>query len=216
MSNYIKPADDRNIVIAAGLIKNGQVVVFPTETVYGLGADASNDLAVAKLFQIKGRSQKKPIQILVLNLEMAKEYAVFSKNAEKLANEFWPGPLTIVLPMRENSSISQLISPGSGNIGIRVPANKHALNLLRALGKPIAATSANFSGRESSVNAIEAAGVAGSLVPMILDGGRCAIGQSSTVIDMTTNPPIILREGALPIEELNEYLPRAAKPAAIL
>lgn len=202
----IKRADGASIVEAANLLKKGQIIVFPTETVYGMAADATNDGAIEKIYHLKRRSAKQPLQILVDNLENARKLVNFSSNAEILAREFWPGPLTIILPAKRNTPISQLVGAGTNTLGIRIPAHDIALKLIRIFGKPMASTSANFSGMESSVNAIEAAGSMGALVPFVLDGGAATLGIASTVINMTGQEIKFLREGALSKEEILEKI----------
>ena len=198
----IKFSDESAILEAAHLLKSGQVIVFPTETVYGLGADAANPSAIDKIFQIKGRQKNQPLQILVENISSAQKLAIFNQRAKLLAEHFWPGPLTLVLPRTANCPVPRSVSLGGDTIGIRIPAHDTALKLLRLFGKPLASTSANFSGKESSVNASEAANSIGNLVPFIIDGGRCSLGVASTVVSLVDDEMRILRAGAISENEL--------------
>ena len=189
---------------AADLLRAGQLVAFPTETVYGLGGDATNDAAVAAIYAAKGRPSFNPLIAHVSDLGAAKQVGLFDSWAESLAERFWPGPLTLVVPRRGDCPVSLLASAGLDCIAVRVPAHPVALELLRAVGRPLAAPSANPSGRVSPTTA---AHVAEGLAPaMILDGGPCIVGVESTVLDMTTNPPTLLRPGGIVREVLAEVL----------
>ena len=183
-----------DIATAARLILAGGLVAFPTETVYGLGADATQDHAVAKIYAAKGRPQFNPLIAHVVDVEAAFALAEFSADALKLAARFWPGPLTLVLPRRVDCSVSLLASAGLPSLALRVPSHPIALELLRAVGRPVVAPSANPSGRISPTTA---AHVAAGLSPdMILDGGPCAVGVESTVVSFIDRPRL-LRPGGL-------------------
>ncbi len=183
-----------DIATAARLILAGGLVAFPTETVYGLGADATQDHAVAKIYAAKGRPQFNPLIAHVLDVEAAFALGEFSANALKLAARFWPGPLTLVLPRKADCPVSLLASAGLPSLALRVPAHPIALELLRAVGRPVVAPSANPSGRISPTTA---AHVRARLSPdMILDGGPCAVGVESTVVSFIDRPRL-LRPGGL-------------------
>jgi L-threonylcarbamoyladenylate synthase len=188
---------------AAALIVEGGVVAFPTETVYGLGADATQDRAVAKIYAAKGRPQFNPLIAHVADVEAAFELGEFSADALTLAARFWPGPLTLVVPRRANCPVSLLASAGLPSLALRVPAHAVALELLRAIGRPVVAPSANPSGRISPTTARH---VRDHLKPdMILDGGACAVGVESTVVSFL-NQPRLLRPGGLARDVVEDAL----------
>jgi L-threonylcarbamoyladenylate synthase len=179
---------------AAALILKGGLVAFPTETVYGLGADATQDRAVAKIYAAKGRPQFNPLIAHVADVEAAFELGEFSADALILSARFWPGPLTLVVPRRANCPVSLLASAGLPSLALRVPAHPVALELLRAVGRPVVAPSANPSGRVSPTIAQH---VRDHLkLDMILDDGACAVGVESTVVSFL-NQPRLLRPGGL-------------------
>src|ERR1700761_8697448 len=156
---------------AAQILRAGGLVAFPTETVYGLGADATNGEAVARIFEAKGRPRFNPLIVHVRSLDEAKTHAVFGAAAEKLARHFWPGPLTLVLPLKPGTPLSELVSAGLDTVALRVPAHPLAQQLLAASGLPLAAPSANASGRISSTSAAHVADSLGRAADLILDGG---------------------------------------------
>ena len=180
---------------AARLIREGELVAFPTETVYGLGGDATNERAVAKIFEAKGRPQFNPLISHVLDAGEARRLVRWNQTADKLAVRFWPGPLTLVLPRATNSPIALLATAGLDTAAIRAPAHPMAQALIRAAGRPIAAPSANRSGAVSPTRAEHVAESLGSRVKLILDGGPCEVGLESTVLDLTTATPTLLRPG---------------------
>jgi len=180
---------------AARLIREGELVAFPTETVYGLGGDATNERAVAKIFEAKGRPQFNPLISHVLDAGEAKRLVQWNDVADKLAARFWPGPLTLVLPRAKNSPIALLATAGLDTAAIRAPAHPMAQALIRAAGRPIAAPSANRSGAVSPTRAEHVAESLGARVKLILDGGPCEVGLESTVLDLTTATPTLLRPG---------------------
>ena len=199
-------ATDESIGRAAALLCAGGLVAFPTETVYGLGGDATDDQAVAAIFAAKNRPDFNPLIAHVPDLAAAEALVEIDDRARRLAGLFWPGPLTLVLPRREDSTVSLLASAGLDSIAVRVPAHPVALALLRAAARPIAAPSANPSGGVSPTTALHVAeGLSGRLA-MILDGGPCAVGVESTVLDLTTAMPTLLRPGGVPLERLEEIL----------
>ncbi len=192
---------DTTLAEAARLLREGQLVAFPTETVYGLGADATNDKAVAQIFAAKGRPAFNPLIVHVSDLESAETLARFTPAARDLAASFWPGPLTLVLPRLPDSGISALASAGLPTIAIRVPAHPIARRLLEAAGIPIAAPSANKSGHLSPTTPAHVAAEFGAEIAMVLAGGRCAVGLESTVIDLTGKQAVLLRPGGITREE---------------
>ena len=194
--------DEAAIERAAALLREGRLVAFPTETVYGLGADATDDRAVAAIFEAKGRPRFNPLIAHVPGLAEAEELVVFDDCARRAAERFWPGPLTLVLPRRPDCPVSLLTSAGLDTQAIRVPQHDTARRLLRAVGRPVAAPSANRSGRVSPTSAEHVREELGDRVAMILDGGPCQVGVESTVLDLTTGDPVLLRPGGATVEEL--------------
>jgi L-threonylcarbamoyladenylate synthase len=193
---------------AAALLRAGGLVAFPTETVYGLGADATNDAAVTKIFAAKQRPSLNPLISHVADLEAASRLGVFSKDATKLAEALWPGPLTIVVERQRDCPISLLCSSGLSSVALRVPAHALALQLIAATGLPLAAPSANRSGRISPTTADHVRGSLGDHVDMILDGGPAAIGLESTVVRFMDDVPYLLRAGGATRETLEDILGR--------
>jgi L-threonylcarbamoyladenylate synthase len=193
---------------AGAAIREGRLVAFPTETVYGLGADATNDAAVASIFEAKGRPRFNPLIVHVASVQAAEEHVVFNADAETLARAFWPGGLTLVLPRRADTPLSLLVSAGLDTVAIRVPAHETAKALLDAAKRPIAAPSANPSGRVSPTTAahvVEGLGDAPQLA-YVLDGGACPLGLESTVIGFPEGIPTLLRPGAVAREEIERVL----------
>jgi L-threonylcarbamoyladenylate synthase len=205
--------DDAGIARAAACLRDGGLVSFPTETVYGLGADTTQDGAVARIFEAKGRPTFNPLIVHAPSADHLRPLVQWSGLADQLAAAFWPGPLTLVLPRAAGCPVSLLASAGLGTLAVRVPAHPVAKALLEAAGVPVAAPSAN---RSNAISPTEAAHVAASLggrVEMILDGGPCGVGLESTVVDLSGAVPMLLREGGLPREELLPYLPDLQSPA---
>ncbi len=191
---------------AAQLLRDGGLVAFPTETVYGLGADATNDDAVAKIFAAKGRPQFNPLISHVADAEKAFRLGTFGGQAKKLAVAFWPGPLTMVVERRRDCPISLLCSAGLSSVGLRVPDHPLALELLRAVDRPIAAPSANASGRLSPTTAAHVRVSLGKSVDMILDGGVSRVGVESTVVRFFEGKIFLLRAGGVTREALGDVL----------
>jgi L-threonylcarbamoyladenylate synthase len=191
-----------DVAKAAAALRNGKLVAFATETVYGLGGDATNDEAVARIFAAKGRPQFNPLITHVPSLAAARELGVFNDVALKLAEAFWPGPLTLVVPRRPCCPVSPLASAGLDSLAIRVPGNAQARELLERAGVPVVAPSANPSGRLSPTTAEHVARGLGERIELILDGGSCPIGLESTVIACTDDRPVLLRPGGLAVEEI--------------
>jgi L-threonylcarbamoyladenylate synthase len=182
---------------AATLLRHGELVAFPTETVYGLGADATSDTAVAAIYSAKGRPRFNPLIVHVPTTRDARRLVRFDHRALALAKAFWPGPLTMVLPRRKNCPVSWLASAGLPSLAMRVPDHPVALALLRACGRPVVAPSANRSGRVSPTSAAHVRRDLGRRVALVLDGGPCRVGVESTVIDLTTPRPALLRPGGI-------------------
>lgn len=213
-------ATPEGIAAAADVLRRGGLVGFATETVYGLGGDARNDRAVARIFEAKGRPHFNPLIVHVPDLETALQYAVFSEQAKDMAHRFWPGPLTMVLPLREHAGLSELVTAGLGTVAIRVPAHPVAVALLRAFGGPLAAPSANPSGRVSPTRAAHVLDGLSGRIEAVLDAGSCAVGVESTILGMV-GAPALLRPGGLPVEALEAAIGRpllaggsAEKPSA--
>lgn len=182
---------------AKDVICSGGLAAMPTETVYGLAADATNDEAVARIFEAKGRPQFNPLIIHVSGAEMAARYVLFSPLAEKLAAAFWPGPLTLVLPRRTDSNLSLLVSAGLDTVGVRMPDHPVAQSLINAIGRPLAAPSANRSGTISPTSADHVRQSLGERVDMIIDGGQCAVGVESAIVKIDGGEAILLRPGGV-------------------
>lgn len=196
MNTKIEKVSEESIQLAGEVLKQGGIVAFPTDTVYGLGAVCTNDEAVQKIFAAKGRDEGKPLSILVASVEQAEQIALeIPEKARRLMEKYWPGALTLVLKKRPE--ISDKVSAGRETIGLRMPDSRVAVKLLEAAGIPLAAPSANTSGKRSSVSAEDVIADLAGRVDMILDGGRCPVGISSTVVDLTGESPVILREGSI-------------------
>jgi L-threonylcarbamoyladenylate synthase len=207
--------DQVSIDEAARLIREGELVAFPTETVYGLGGDATNERAVAKIFEAKGRPQFNPLISHVLDAGEAGRLVQWNETADKLAARFWPGPLTLVLPRATNSPIALLATAGLDTAAVRAPAHPMAQALIRAAGRPIAAPSANRSGAVSPSRAEHVAESLGDRVKLILDGGPCEVGLESTVLDLTMATPALLRPGGATREAIEAVIGPVALSDAI-
>jgi L-threonylcarbamoyladenylate synthase len=210
----IVEASSEAIQAAAATLRRGELVAFPTETVYGLGADATNARAVAAVFEAKGRPTFNPLIVHVASLEAAAELGEMTEAAVKLARAFWPGPLTLVLARRPGCPVAELATAGLSTVALRVPAHSVARALLRAAGVPIAAPSANRSGHVSPTTAAHVAADLGERVTMILDGGTATIGLESTVVDATGAEPVVLRLGAASRADIARLLGRPVAVAA--
>jgi L-threonylcarbamoyladenylate synthase len=190
---------------ATEILRAGGLVAFPTETVYGLGADATNPLAVARVFEAKRRPSFDPLIVHVAGLDAAARLAAsFPDAAKRLALRFWPGPLTLVLP--KTSSIPDIVTAGLPSVALRVPDHPLALELLRETGRPLAAPSANLFGTVSPTTAAHVRDGLGGLVDLLLDGGPCRVGVESTVLSLMTDPPVLLRPGGVPLEEIRSVI----------
>lgn len=204
--NRIAPMNPESIARAADLLRRGELVAFPTETVYGLGADATDDTAVARIFEAKNRPSFNPLIVHVAGADEAAAIAVLTPMAGKLAARFWPGPLTLVLQRRRDGGLSRLAGAGLETVAVRVPAHEGARQLLRRAARPIAAPSANRSGRLSPTTAGHVSEQLADHVAMILDDGPCTVGLESTVLDLSNGTPAILRQGGLPQEDIEDAL----------
>lgn len=205
MSGILK-ADTINIGKAATIIKSGGLAAFPTETVYGLGANVFNASAVARIFEAKGRPSFNPLISHIAEPEVLRDMAQVDDRARFLARRFWPGPLTFVLPRNDDNPALDLVCAGLKTITVRCPNHPVALDLIRRSGVPIAAPSAN---RSQTISPTTASAVFESLedrVDIILDGGACQVGVESTILDLTTTKPVLLRAGGVTKEELEDAL----------
>ena len=203
--------DPQSVEEAASLLISGRLCAFPTETVYGLGADATNSDAVLSIYETKGRPRFNPLIVHCADLDMAESLAEFSPLAKRLAKA-WPGPLTLVLPQRDGNKISDIVTAGLDTIAIRIPDHPLALDLIRAAGRPLAAPSANPSGRLSPTNAYQVRIGFGGRVP-VLDGGPCRAGVESTILKVEGDNVVQLRAGALAREEAETMIGRRIETA---
>jgi len=197
-------SDSKVIELAARIILRGGLVAFPTETVYGLGADTENPLAVARIFEVKARPRIDPIIVHVSNIDMARVYGRFPPEACRVMKKFWPGPLTLVVP--KTAAVPSIVTAGLETVAIRIPAHPVALDLIQAVGRGIAAPSANPFGYVSPTEAPHVAEQLSEGVEMILDGGPCAVGLESTILSLARDIPCVLRPGGISIEELASIL----------
>jgi L-threonylcarbamoyladenylate synthase len=195
-----------NLGRAAAALREGKLVAFPTETVYGLGGDATSDRAVAAIYAAKGRPTFNPLIVHVSNFTAAAKLVETTAQAERLAQAFWPGALTLVLPRKPRCGISLLVSAGLDSIAIRVPAHPAAQGLLAMSGLPLAAPSANPSGKVSPTRAEHVAAGLSDKVALIIDGGPCKVGVESTVLSLLESTPRILRPGGITAEQIGAVL----------
>ena len=209
MMTQVKHVSPESIEEAAQLIRDGELVGMPTETVYGLGANALDETAVRKIFAAKGRPADNPLIVHVSCLdEIAPLVKCIPESAKRLMEAFWPGPMTLILP--KSDAIPSVVSAGLDTVGIRLPSSEAARALIRAAGRPIAAPSANRSGRPSPTTAQHVFEDMDGRIPLILDGGPCAVGVESSVIDATGEVPVILRPGGVTPEMVQEVLGRVS------
>ncbi|MBL9052284.1 MAG: threonylcarbamoyl-AMP synthase [Tabrizicola sp.] len=201
----ILPQDQAGLAQAARLLAEGKLVAFPTETVYGLGGDARSDLAVARIYEAKGRPSFNPLIVHLPDLAAVERIATLGPKARNLASAFWPGPLTLVLPLRDDAGLSPLVTAGLPTVAIRIPAHPLAQKLLRAFGGPVAAPSANPSGRISPTRADHVLDGLSGRIAAVLDGGPCAVGLESTIVQADPDPTL-LRPGGVPREALEACL----------
>ncbi len=200
----VRPYGAESIAEAAALIEDGQCVAVPTETVYGLAADATNGEAVARIYQAKGRPSFNPLIVHVLSLEQAKAIALLDARAEKLASAFWPGPLTLVLPRRADCAVAELATAGLDTIALRMPAHPAMRDLLEATGLPLAAPSANASGRISPTRAEHVLASLDGRIPLILDAGPTGHGLESTIVGLSADDIRLLRPGPIATDAIEK------------
>jgi L-threonylcarbamoyladenylate synthase len=199
----------QDVLFAVECLLKGKLVGLPTETVYGLAADATQGEAVARIYEAKGRPQFNPLISHVASLRKAMEHGIFNATAIRLAEAFWPGPLTLVVPFKAESPISDLARAGLDSIALRVPSHPVALELLKAVDRPLAAPSANLSGKVSPTTAQDVINDLGNAVSCVLDGGSCAVGVESTVIACRDAEVTLLRPGGITRESIEAVLGQA-------
>jgi len=203
---------EKSYTQAVDLLNNGEVVAFPTETVYGLGAVATDERAVKKIFEAKGRPSDNPLIVHIGTIEEISNYIEeIPENASKLMEAFWPGPLTMIMKAKQGL-LAPSVTAGLTTVGMRMPNHEVALELLRKLKKPVAAPSANRSGKPSPTKATHVEEDLQGRIPLILDGGATGIGIESTVLDVTVNPPVILRPGGVTKEMMEEVIGEVIQP----
>ncbi|MGC9417895.1 MAG: L-threonylcarbamoyladenylate synthase [Rhodovulum sp.] len=205
MSAEILQPDPQGLARAADLLAAGALVAFPTETVYGLGADATDDRAVARIFEAKGRPRFNPLIVHVADLEAARALADLPEAAERLAAAFWPGALTLVVTLKPGAGLSPLVTAGLSTVALRVPDHPVARGLLAAFGGPVAAPSANPSGSVSPTRAAHVIDGLGDRIAAVVDGGPCPVGVESTILGFD-HAPVLLRPGGLPTEAIEACL----------
>lgn len=205
MTERTSPSDAA-LTEAVRVLGAGGLVAIPTETVYGLGADATSPSAVARIYAAKGRPSFNPLISHLPDVAAARREGVFDATAEKLAAAFWPGPLTLVLPRQAEGSVCDLACAGLASVGLRVPAHRGTLELLRRFGRPVAAPSANRSGRISPTRAADVIAELGGEVDFVLDGGACPVGLESTIVACLDGKATLLRPGGVPREAIEAVL----------
>lgn len=215
MTRILAISDPGTLAAALAVLRRGEPVAVPTETVYGLAADATDPAAITSIYETKGRPRFNPLIAHVADIKMAKAHVRFSPLAERLAEAFWPGPLTLVLPLSESSQIHPLATAGLGTAAVRMPEG-FARDLIDGFGKPLAAPSANRSGRVSPTTAQHVADDLGGRIELILDGGRCRVGVESTILAVNGSKLQLLRPGGIPAEMIEEAAGRAVERAAPL
>ncbi len=215
ITKVLLPEDENCIGKAAAVIKSGGLLAIPTETVYGLGADALNADAVKRIFEVKGRQQDNPLIIHVASAQDIEKYCKeIPDTAYRLADRFWPGPLTIILKKREN--IPDVVSAGLKTVAVRCPESEITREIIKAACVPIAAPSANISGKPSPTTAKHVLSDLGEKIEAVVDGGRCRVGLESTIIDLTVSPPRLLRPGGITPEEIKAVIGEIEIDPAVL
>ena len=214
MSASIVPVLPETVALAVEILSEGGLVAMPTETVYGLAADASNPDAVVRLYEAKGRPRFNPLIAHVSGLPMAMREAVFSPLAARIAETFWPGPLTLVLPVISGGTVCDLARSGLQTVGLRCPSHMAANALIAEFGRPVVAPSANRSGHVSPTRADHVAADLGDRIDLILDGGPCNVGIESTIISVEDDTVTLLRSGAVPADGLETYIGKALERAS--
>lgn len=204
--NRIHKPSEQNMKFAANLLRQGNIVSFPTETVYGLGADATNSAAIAKIYQAKNRPSFNPLIIHLSEAKTVSNYVKMNELAKRLAENFWPGPFTMVLPLNNNNGLSDLVTAGLKTAAIRVPENPVAQSLLMLFDGPIAAPSANKSGHISPTSAKHVDSEFGEELEIIIDDGPCKKGLESTIVEVTDNQVRLLRPGSITPQQIEEVI----------
>lgn len=190
---------------AAEIIKNGGIVVFPTETVYGIGADALNEDAIKRLYRVKGRPANQKTSLLVSSIEMLEKITQNISDIEyKLIKRFFPGPLTLIL--HKKNIIPNILTNNEEIVGFRMPANQIALELIEKVGRPIATSSANFAGKPSGINLSDIKNNFKENVDFYIDGGKSEIGMGSTIVQVIDGKPVILRQGSITLDQINQAI----------
>lgn len=207
------PADDAGIAAAVATLGAGGLVAIPTETVYGLAADAANGKAVAAIYDAKGRPSFNPLIVHISDMQMAERYGIFPPLARRLADAFWPGPLTLVVPLADGAPVSALVTAGLPTIALRVPAHPTMQAVIHGLGRGVAAPSANVSGRLSPTRAAHVLESLDGRIPLVLDAGPTSAGLESSIVTVADGQPILLRHGAIPLERIEDAL---GQPVAIV
>ncbi|HWX84220.1 MAG TPA: L-threonylcarbamoyladenylate synthase [Xanthobacteraceae bacterium] len=213
LKTQILPVDEAALATAARVLARGGLVAFPTETVYGLGADATNPAAIARLYQAKGRPSFNPLIAHVFDLEAARRIGGFDAAALRLAEAFWPGPLTLVLPKTRDCAVADLATAGLDTVAIRIPAHKVARQILRAFAGAVVAPSANLSGHVSPTAARHVQSDLEGRIDLILDGGPVEVGVESTIVGCLGTPRL-LRPGGVPREQIERVLGHALEQGA--
>ncbi|MEE2944351.1 MAG: L-threonylcarbamoyladenylate synthase, partial [Pseudomonadota bacterium] len=208
LTTEVLNADPKGFRRAAEIWREGGLVALPTETVYGLGADARNDLAVARIFEAKGRPKFNPLIVHVADVAQAQALVEWNDLADRLASAFWPGPLTLVLPLKPEAGLSPLVTADLPTLAVRMPAHPVARDILQAFGGPIAAPSANPSGKISPTTADHVVAGLNGKIEAVVDGGACEVGLESTIVGLS-DQPMLLRPGGLPREALEAALGEA-------
>lgn len=211
MTAPVVPILPEMIALAVDILSEGGLVAIPTETVYGLAADASNPEAVARIYEAKGRPRFNPLIAHVASWEMAEAEVQFSEAARKCAEAFWPGPLTMALPTQAGGKVSDLARAGLDTLAVRWPAHIAARSLVAAFGRPLVAPSANRSGHVSPTRAEHVEADLGDRIDLILDGGPCEVGMESTILGFDGDVPVLLRPGGIPTEAIAELLGRPVR-----
>ncbi|MBA4337603.1 MAG: threonylcarbamoyl-AMP synthase [Hyphomonas sp.] len=212
MTAPIVPILPETIALAAEILSEGGLVAIPTETVYGLAADAANPEAVARLYEAKGRPRFNPLIAHISSWEMAEREAEFSPLARTCAEAFWPGPLTLVLPVKSSGRVSELARAGLETLAVRWPKHRAAAALIEVFGRPLVAPSANRSGHVSPTRAEHVAEDLGERISLILDGGPCDVGMESTILGFQDGEPVLLRPGGVATETISAKLGRSVRP----
>ena len=199
----ILKATKENVLTASQTLKTGGLVVYPTDTVYGLGCDPFNVETVKRVFRVKGE-RKKPLPILASDIEHVEKIAYLSKNARKIVDRFWPGPLMIIVPKKP--TLPNIVTCNLGSVGVRVPKHDLAIQFISLSNGLLVGTSANKTGKKPALTASEAAEQLGEEIDVILDMGPTSLGEPSTVIDLTSEKPKILREGPVSSKDIYSFL----------